>query len=67
MKNLRKSKLLECIKKWSKENHKPIFRAIEIPCLQKSKSFLSKHRVDNPKGYTEYFVRTGKGKYKLKN
>ncbi|NVK75107.1 MAG: hypothetical protein HWE24_16680 [Oceanospirillaceae bacterium] len=31
--------------------------------LEKSPSFLSKHRVGNPGGYTEYFFRKAKGEY----
>jgi hypothetical protein len=33
--------------------------------LIKSPSFLSKHAKNNPGGYTEYFIRTSKGKYRL--
>ena len=33
--------------------------------LLNSPSFLSKHAKGNPGGYTEYFVRMSKGKYKL--
>lgn len=33
--------------------------------LLNSPSFLSKHAEGNPGGYTEYFVRMSKGKYKL--
>jgi len=63
--NQRRSSLLDCIIKWSQENNKTTFRAIEIPCLQKSRSFLSKHCVKNPGGYTVYFERKGRGVYKL--
>lgn len=33
--------------------------------LSNSPYFLSKHAKGNPGGYTEYFVRVSKGKYKL--
>lgn len=33
--------------------------------LEKSHSFLSKHRKGNPGGYTVYFVRDKNGKYSL--
>ena len=66
MRNRRKSKLLNCIQKFCKERNKSTFRVSDIPCLKKSKSFLSKHRVGNPGGYTEYFIKIEKGLYKLK-
>lgn len=31
--------------------------------LLKSPSFISKHCIDNPGGYSEYFVRVSKGIY----
>ena len=34
--------------------------------LDRSPSFLSKHAENNPGGYTEYFIRISRGKYKLK-
>ena len=37
------------------------FRVADIPFLRNSPSFLSKHRVGNPGGYTEYFTRVGNG------
>lgn len=33
--------------------------------LMHSPSFLSKHAVDNPGGYTPYFIRVEPGKYKV--
>ena len=33
--------------------------------LDRSPSFLSKHAMGNPGGYTEYFVRMGEGLYLL--
>ena len=35
--------------------------------LMLSPSFLSKHRVGNPKGYTEYFIRISRGVYQINN
>ena len=61
----KESKLLNCIKKWCKENNKISFRSGDIPCLVKSPSFLSKHCVGNPNGNTEFFIRIEKGLYKL--
>jgi len=63
---MRYSKLLNCIKKWVKQNNKEIFKAKEIPCLEKSPTFLPKHRVGNPGGYSEFFIRKARGKYSLK-
>jgi hypothetical protein len=34
--------------------------------LANSSSFLSKHRLDNPGGYTVYFIRVNIGQYKIK-
>ena len=34
--------------------------------LANSPSFLSKHRLDNPGGYTVYFIRVNIGQYKIK-
>ena len=64
MKKRRKSKLRDCVQNWCEENNKTTFRAGDIPCLT-SKSFISKHRVGNPSGYTEYFTRISRGVYKL--
>ena len=61
----KKSRLLECITKWCKENNITTFRAGDTPCLNKSKSFLSKHRNGNPGRYKEYFSRISTGLYKL--
>ena len=41
------------------------FRSSDFNFLSNSPSFISKHAVGNGK-YTEYFVRVGLGKYKLK-
>ena len=35
--------------------------------LKLSPSFLSKHRVGNPSGYTEYFFRISRGLYQINN
>jgi hypothetical protein len=34
--------------------------------IESSPSFLSKHAENNPGGYSAYFVRISRGKYKLK-
>ena len=34
--------------------------------LANSPSFLSKHRLDNPGGYTVYFIQVNIGPYKIK-
>ena len=38
------------------------FRVADIPFLHRSPSFLSKHCIDNPGNYTEYFRRVGAGR-----
>ncbi len=64
---MRKSRLYENIKINIKTGKtKEPFRAKDFSFLSKSRSFLSKHRVDNPGGYKEYFIRISRGLYKLK-
>lgn len=41
------------------------FKSSDFPFLSRSSSFISKHAMGNGK-YTEYFVRVGRGLYKLK-
>ncbi len=41
------------------------FRAKDFPFLKRSPSYLSKHAVGNGR-YSEYFVRVGRGLYRLK-
>lgn len=41
------------------------FKSSDFHFLSSSPSFISKHAVDNGK-YTEYFIRVGRGIYKLK-
>jgi len=41
------------------------FKSSDFDFLTSSPSFISKHAVGNGK-YTEYFIRVGKGLYKLK-
>ena len=41
------------------------FKSSDFSFLSKSPSFISKHAVGNSR-YTEYFVRVGRGLYKLK-
>lgn len=41
------------------------FKSSDFPFLSRSPSFISKHAVGNGK-YTEYFIRVGRGSYKLK-
>ena len=41
------------------------FKASDFYFLKNSPSFISKHAVGNAK-YTEYFIRVGRGSYKLK-
>ncbi len=41
------------------------FKSSDFPFLSKSRSFLSKHALNNGK-YNAYFVRVEVGKYKLK-
>lgn len=63
---MRKSKLLERIEKEIKEKGLIQFKVSDLGCLNKSKSFLSKHRKGNPGDYTVYFIRPKeKGLYKL--
>lgn len=41
------------------------FKASDFHFLNSSPSFISKHAVGNGK-YSEYFIRVGRGTYKLK-
>ena len=41
------------------------FKSSDFHFLSRSPSFISKHAVGNGK-YTEYFIRVGRGTYKLK-
>jgi hypothetical protein len=41
------------------------FKSSDFHFLSSSPSFISKHAVRNGK-YTEYFIRVGRGTYKLK-
>ncbi len=41
------------------------FRAKDLRCLANSPSFLSKHALGNPGGYTVYFRRVCEGEYEL--
>jgi len=41
------------------------FKSSDFHFLSSSPSFISKHAVGNGK-YTEYFIRVGRGSYKLK-
>ena len=41
------------------------FKSSDFHFLSSSPSFISKHAVGNEK-YTEYFIRVGRGTYKLK-
>ena len=41
------------------------FKSSDFNFLSRSPSFISKHAVGNGK-YTEYFIRVGRGIYKLK-
>lgn len=41
------------------------FKSSDFNFLSSSPSFISKHAVGNGK-YTEYFIRVGRGSYKLK-
>jgi len=41
------------------------FKSSDFPFLVKSPSFISKHSIGNGK-YTEFFIRVGRGTYKLK-
>jgi hypothetical protein len=41
------------------------FKSSDFHFLRSSPSFISKHAVGNGK-YTEYFIRVGRGRYKLK-
>jgi len=41
------------------------FKSSDFHFLTSSPSFISKHAVGNGK-YTEYFIRVGRGTYKLK-
>jgi hypothetical protein len=41
------------------------FKSSDFHFLSRSPSFISKHAVGNGK-YTEYFIRVGRGSYKLK-
>jgi len=41
------------------------FKSSNFHFLSSSPSFISKHAVGNGK-YTEYFIRVGRGSYKLK-
>ena len=65
------SRIYNSIKKCVSNGHLKVpFRVSDVnKCcngiLKKSPSFLSKHRVENPGGNTEYFVRVGIGLYKL--
>lgn len=65
------SRIYNSIKKCIPNSHlKEPFRVSDVnKCcnglLKRSPSFLSKHRVGNPGGNTEYFVRVGIGLYKL--
>jgi hypothetical protein len=63
---VKKSSLVEKIKE-SIQQGKTIqpFKSSDFPFLSKSPSFLSKHADGNGK-YIEYFVRVGRGLYKLK-
>ncbi len=44
---------------------KELFKSSDFDFLSSSPSFISKHAVGNGK-YTEYFIRVGRGTYKLK-
>ena len=44
---------------------KELFKSSDFDFLSSSPSFISKHAVGNGK-YTEYFIRVGRGIYKLK-
>jgi hypothetical protein len=37
-----------------------------VNILKKSSSFLSKHAKNNPGGYSVYFIKVSKGRYKMK-
>jgi len=41
------------------------FKSSDFDFLRSSPSFISKHAFGNGK-YTEYFIRVGRGQYKLK-
>jgi hypothetical protein len=63
---VKKSRLLDTIKEAVHQGKiiEP-FKSSDVPCLLKSPSFLSKHAQGNGKN-NEYFVRVGRGLYKLK-
>jgi predicted metal-binding protein len=62
---MRQKKLIDQIRENVKKGKvKEPFKVSDFTCLNKSKSFLSKHAVGNGK-YTEYFIRVERGKYKL--
>lgn len=63
---MRQSKLVQQIKKAvSSGKIKEPFKSSDFSFLSNSPSFISKHAVGNGK-YTEYFIRVGRGLYKLK-
>ena len=63
---MRKSYLVQQIKDSVRSGKvKEPFKCSDFHFLNTSPSFISKHAVDNGK-YTEYFIRVGRGTYKLK-
>jgi hypothetical protein len=63
---MRQSNLVQQIKDAVRSGKvKEPFKSSDFHFLSRSPSFISKHAVGNGK-YTEYFVRVGRGTYKLK-
>lgn len=63
---MRQSNFVQQIKEAVRSgNVKEPFKSSEFHFLSRSPSFISKHAVGNGR-YTEYFIRVGRGTYKLK-
>lgn len=65
-KKMRQRNLVEQIRNAVRNGEvKEPFKSSDFHFLSSSPSFISKHAVGNGK-YTEYFIRVGRGTYKLK-
>ena len=56
--------LFQAIRDFAEQHGLDEFTVADLqPILAHSPSFLSKHRVGNPGGYTPYFIRVARGRY----